>query len=576
VNVRRDPGFFVLLAVLALLLLRLLSHGERITADGVDHYVFLRSLLVDHDLDLANDYAVVSPRGASAEPKTPLGRTGNAHPIGPAILWAPFYLLADLVTRLRGLPADGWNPLYRDAVAVAGLLYGWLGLVLVYLTSREWGRGPALLATLGLAFGTFLYWYLVYDPTMAHATSFMACALFVWLWRREDLSGERRGLLLGAALGLAALNRWSSVLIGLLPVVTTLPRLRASSERPFIGREGLAAAAAFLLVFSPQMVVWKLLYGSWLTIPQGSRFVTNVPAWDGVLFSPHHGLFSWSPLLYLGLAGLVLLARRRPWHVLAAFVFLVALTRTNAGVADWWGGSAFGARRFDAALPLFGLGLAQAMAAGAELGRRRPLLLPGLVIFAFVAFNLGLAVEHRRPAWGQSEPVAFETMGQGVVSVVDRMVGSPFSLPGALLEWLRSGRSPADYESLFMRRPHARWTLRMGEGDRLFLEDGWSAPFTEGDTSYRAVVRESAGLVVPLHRPAPYQVGLRWRGSRPLRGRVLVNGHVLGSCDVPITLSDCTLDVPAAQLRPGRNDLRLRPLGEGELQVAGAWLEPIS
>jgi len=92
------------------------------------------------------------------------------------------------------------------------------------------GGPPAILATLGLAFGTFLYWYLAFAPTMGHATGFASAALFVWLWLRPEPRGTRRGLFLGAALGLAALNRWSSTLLLLLPAVETLPRLPRRSE----------------------------------------------------------------------------------------------------------------------------------------------------------------------------------------------------------------------------------------------------------------------------------------------------------------------------------------------------------
>jgi hypothetical protein len=573
---RRDPGLAVLAIALVVLLGLLFSHGERITSDGVDHYVYLRSLAVDHDLDLANDYELVSPRRGSVEPLTRLGRTGNVHPIGPAILWAPFYAVADLVTRLRGQPSDGWNPLYRDAVAVGSLLYGWAGLVLVYLAARPEGRGPALLASLGLAFGTFLYWYLAFAPTMAHATGFAAAALFVWLWLRPGPHGVRRGLLLGGALGLAALNRWSSVLLVLLPAIEVFRHARQPAEWRLLLREGLAAAVAFLVVFSPQMIVWRRLYGSFLTVPQGTRFLTGNAAWDGVLFSPHHGLFSWSPLLYLGAVGLVLFAVREPWRGLAAFAFLLALTRTNAGVGDWWGGSAFGGRRFESALPLFGLGLALAVGRGAELSRRHPLVLPSLVVLVFVGFNLLVAAQYKSGAISYSDPVSFEEMGRAAVSAVHHVVGSPFSLPGALLAWLRTGRAPADYESLYMRRPHARWTLRMGEGDRLFLEDGWGPPRAEEGTAFRSIVRESAGLVAPLHQAAPYVVGVRWRSSAPLRGRVVVNGQVVGSCELLPGFQDCTFDVPESHLVAGRNFVRLRVVGEGVVDVAGAWLEPAS
>ena len=109
ITLRRDPGFACLVAVLGVLLATLLAHDFRITSDGIDHYVYLRSLAVDHDLDLANDYALVSPalaqrgpRVRSVDPETPLGRTGNHHPIGPALVWSPFYVVADVLSAATG------------------------------------------------------------------------------------------------------------------------------------------------------------------------------------------------------------------------------------------------------------------------------------------------------------------------------------------------------------------------------------------------------------------------------------------------------------------------------------------
>src|SRR6185436_8162476 len=148
-------------------------------------FVYLRSLWMDGDLDFANDYARLSPRGASVDAATPLGRTGNLHPVGPALAWSPFYLLADVLARLVGAPADGEGPTYRNAVALASLIYGWLGLVLLYHCARAFTeRAAALVSALAIGFGTFLYWYLAFAPTMAHALAFFAAALFLFLWLR--------------------------------------------------------------------------------------------------------------------------------------------------------------------------------------------------------------------------------------------------------------------------------------------------------------------------------------------------------------------------------------------------------
>jgi hypothetical protein len=560
-------------AALDVLLAVLLSHHQRITSDGIDHYAFLRSLAVDHDLDLANDYALITGGPPPAE-RTPIGRTANVHPIGPAVVWAPFYVLADLLSRLTGRTADGLNDLYRNAVAIGSILYGWAGLWLLYRTAaRRAGRPPALLAALGIAFGTFLFWYLAFAPTMAHAPAFAAAALVVWLWLRPDPRGLRRAALLGAACGLAALLRWPNALLALLPATSALPRLARGEARP-LAREAAVFALAALVVFSPQMIVWKLLYGSWLTIPQGGGFLAGRPALAGVLFSPRHGLFTWSPLLYLGLFGLMVFLVREPWHGLAATVFFVALARVNAGVPDWWGGSAFGGRRFDAALPLFGLGLALALRTFARAARERPLVPVAGLVALFVLWNLLLARQYRSGSWDYAGPVSFEEMGHGAVSQLDRWMGSPAALPASLLAWLRTGRPPADYESVFAERPYARWAVRMGLDDRMFLEDGWSAPSAVEGAPCRFVEGASASVVVPLHGPRPARVGGRLAStSGPARIRVFWNDRPIGGWDVGGSWNDYELELPIEVQRGGRNFLRLRPAG-ARMAVAGLWVEP--
>jgi hypothetical protein len=576
----RGPAPWILLGGFAAVVGVLGSHPERIVSDGIDHYVYLRSLAEDGDLDLANDFALLSPSGASPAPLTPLGRTGNLHPVGPALVWAPFYALAELVSRLRGEPADGLGPAYRNAVALASVLHGWAGVVLVYLTARRFvSSGVALLAALGIVFGTFLYWYLAYAPTMAHAPSFAAAALFAWLWLDPARRGPRRALALGACCGLAMLLRWANAVLALLPLVEALPRLRRRSEWPALAREALAFAGGAVVVFSPQMVAWRRLYGSALTIPQGEGFVAGEPALLSVLFSARHGLFSWSPLLYLGAFGLLWWLRTDRVRAAAALLTVAALARLNAGVADWWGGAAFGARRFDGVLPLFAVGMALGLAALSALVRRHPALPAAAVVGGLVLWNLLLAARYRTGAWDQAGPVSFEDMGHGAVSLVDRAIGSPFALPGALVEWARSGRRPSDFEARDTERRHARWVVRMGLDERMYLEDGWSAPRQVEGTPARALTGAAAAFVVPLHRAIDSRFGVRLaaEGTEPARVRVFVNDRPCGVLLAGSAWADVETDVPAALLRAGRNFVRLRVLddgAEGRVVVAGAWLAP--
>ena len=84
----------------------------------------------------------------------------------------------------------------------------------------------------------------------------------------------------------------------------------------------------------------------------------TAPALMSVLFSDWHGLFTWTPLVAVAIAGMVRLSRRHPDICLAAGAFLVLSWYVNAAVADWWAGEAFGARRFVSCFAVFVFGLA--------------------------------------------------------------------------------------------------------------------------------------------------------------------------------------------------------------------------
>jgi len=90
-----------------------------------------------------------------------------------------------------------------------------------------------------------------------------------------DLNAGQR-FLVGMFYGLTTLIYWINALLLLLPALDLLPpfvqALRArgwhTSGRLILG--GLLFLAATLVTFSPQMIAWKILYGSPFTIPHGS------------------------------------------------------------------------------------------------------------------------------------------------------------------------------------------------------------------------------------------------------------------------------------------------------------------
>jgi hypothetical protein len=133
-------GFAWLLAIGLALQLEL---GARLQSDGFYYFSYLRSLAFDRDLDFRNDYTLL---GLGDKPHlfepTPTGYAQSAASIGPAIVWAPFFAAGHLIALRLGstnpdVDANGISFPYRQAVCVAGLIYGLLGCWFCFrLTAR--------------------------------------------------------------------------------------------------------------------------------------------------------------------------------------------------------------------------------------------------------------------------------------------------------------------------------------------------------------------------------------------------------------------------------------------------------
>lgn len=167
--------------------------------------------------------------------------------------------------------------------------------------------------------------------------------------------------LAGLAAGLVAVNRWQDVVVplALFPAVLTLvpapPRRRL--------RQLFLAALAAIAVCGLQVLAWIRCFGVPWLVPQGESYLRwGEPRPIPLLLSAYHGLLPWTPALGLGLVGLLLAARtgERLQARLASggLVAALACAYVSSVPVDWWGGNAYGPRRFTVLVPLAALGLA--------------------------------------------------------------------------------------------------------------------------------------------------------------------------------------------------------------------------
>ena len=132
------------------------------------------------------------------------GLRRNFAPMGSALLWSPFYAIADAgvrVARMFGsaIPADGFSRPYIAAITYGSALYGFLAIVLSAMAARRLvGGGATSLAAVWL--GTPLLFYMYVAPGFSHACSAFAVAAFVFTWLHVRRSWTPSGVVaLGAA-----------------------------------------------------------------------------------------------------------------------------------------------------------------------------------------------------------------------------------------------------------------------------------------------------------------------------------------------------------------------------------------
>lgn len=284
------------------------------------------------------------------------GRYRSAYSPLPAVLAAgvtwPLWKAGAVDIRAPGAPS-------LMAAVTASFLVA-LAVSLVFLACRRTLSTPrALAVAVGLGLGTGL-WPTASQTLWQHETAIagLALAVYAWMSLRAGAFGTYTGAaLVGVGLGLAGASR-----IQLAPAVVVLVIGLAVS----LGwRAALVAATLTAAIVVPVLAANHRWFGTVLgaapllealhgTVHRTSgSFSFNPQGLAGLLISPSRGLFIFSPVVLVAVAGLRGVFRegwRAPhaWSVLAALAQFVLY----GSYAVWWGGHTYGPRYMLDILPL--------------------------------------------------------------------------------------------------------------------------------------------------------------------------------------------------------------------------------
>ena len=549
----------VLVALVSVCFVAAALVGPEFRADVPTHYAYLRSLAFDRDLDFANEWKAW---GFAERPLTETGLRPNVHSPGPALWWVPFFLIAHVyvvvthLLHLRPWLPDGYAEPYLNSIAAGSITTVVVGSYLLARSMRDLlSLKEAATVVAGAVLASPVAYYAFVLPGVSHAITYALAGVVTWAWFETDRSPSRRNwYVLGLAVGLTALARPQGAVIGLLPAALGVRQLVQKQARP-----AWIAAAALLAVVAalPQLLIWKILYGHWFTIPQGEGFMDwTSPHFADVLFSAQRGFFDWTPVMLVGTLGLLLLARRWPDFVGASFAVITVTAWINGSTRDWEGSDAFGGRRFDLAVPLVAWGLAVLARSFAAFLQRRPWAAIAALLAACAVWNAGFIRVYRTRGFIDAAPV--EWLAGAQAHQLNRLLDAGAARLGPNARAFVYNVMVGEY---FYYNVNLSGTIDVGAVESRWLGAGWSdAQRREGWPPFRWALPEAC-VRVPLQQPLDLRSFIRLRAPGRIPEQemdVLSNGVAVAHASFGTEWTKVPFMIPAASLRPGLNNVCFR------------------
>ena len=347
-----------------------------ISWDTYGYYLYLPQTIIHGDLGIEN-YEPVANALASAHVESDTfyqamkaPNTGEwviKYPIGLALLYLPFFLLATCFAWIGGYPVDGFSLPFQHAMTLGSMFYMLLGLWLLWKILKYFfsDRITAIVILL-IVFGTNYYHIHTRSHCMPHVFLFTGYAALIWVtiqWYAKRTL--KYAMAIGLVLGLMTICRPTEFIAILIPVfygVTSLNHFyhRVLGALKWLKHILLAGLMIGILVF-PQLLYWKVFAGEWLynsyqNAGEGLDFLT--PYTLDFLFSYRKGWLIYTPIMALAIFGIVRSAKSTPRWWWSATLFSIAYIYVASSWTTWWYAASFSQRTMVQVYPIMAIALA--------------------------------------------------------------------------------------------------------------------------------------------------------------------------------------------------------------------------
>lgn len=395
----------ILLAFVLVAIFIIKTPSQPIQADGIGYFDYLPSIFEHGDLVRKNHtrednpelYERINQMGVYVDYKE--FRVNKYH-CGTAVLISPFYFAGSLFS---GTNESGYykiDRIFQMAIYIAALLYLFLSLAFLRKLLRLYqvSNLNIFLTQFFLVFATAVVHYATDEASFSHIYSLFAISAF--LYTAKAYFEYRR----------ASYFLWSCLLMGLitilrpdnLVIILFLPFLAGSFQnlangvlqvlkRPLVIIAGTLIAIA---VVSIQFIFWYLQVGEFIIYSyQNEGFNFLSPEITNILFSYQKGLFVYTPVLLLGLLGLIRLLKQGRYYLVSTWLlFFLILTYILSSWHNWYYGASYGMRVYIEFYPVFFI-LFALLLENLRTGFKTLVLIVG---FALVPVNIIQALQYKR------------------------------------------------------------------------------------------------------------------------------------------------------------------------------------
>jgi hypothetical protein len=393
-------GLFFLVLTVASLFLTYQTHRNNgyfnwkseIWSDRAGYYIYLPAFFMYHFDAKKCPEKIDEKTGYGFTLDYQKNTINTKYTYGVAFLLSPFFVASHMVSPILHKPGDaGFGPVYHRMIDVAAVIYLILGLwILKRFLKYYFESSVQYLILFFIYAGTNLLFYTIDDTLMSHVYSFFLFTLFLLSMKRflDEPGRLRYFILLSLAFAFIILIRPTNALILVLFFLWDARGKKEFRERIrlfFSPKRILFFCIIIFLVFLPQLIYWKYSRGSFFTYSYGNEGFTNwkSPRVAQVWFSTLNGLFIYTPMVLIMIAGMILMiVKRIPNGILTLGLFLIT-SYLFASWYCWYFGCSFGQRSYVEYYAIFSIPFGYAIR---ESFRIRNLLMKSIVVILLLSF----------------------------------------------------------------------------------------------------------------------------------------------------------------------------------------------